>query len=222
MMRAGMKRVAVVILVALGLCVPVALAAKGDPQKKITKAGQAQAVRAGLRKADFPAGWTQKPNQKNNNEDNPRCSYYNPDQSDLVEIGDFDSPDFEQADGSSVSSSTGVFRTVAMAKTGYSRVAMPALPRCLAELFKKGTGANNPTTVVSAKPLSFPRYGDQSNAYRVLASVKTPSVRVRVYLDIFLLRQGATAVAVLALGINHALPTQLEQSLVGKLASRAK
>jgi hypothetical protein len=219
-MMLAVKRAAVV-LVALGLCVPVALAAKGDPQKKITKAGQARAIAAGLQRADFPAGWKQgPPKPKKNNEADPRCSYYNPDQSDLVENGDYDSPDFDLADGSSVSSSTGVFQSVQMAKTAYSRVAQPALAKCLAELFKKGAGAAK-TTIFSSGPLRFPSYGDRSNAFRIVASVKAPTARVRVALDVFLFNHGAIDVAVLALGIGHPLPIALEQSLVAKLAARA-
>ena len=219
MMRRGMKWTAVV-LVALGLCAPVALAAKGDPQKKITKAGQARAVAASLRRADFPAGWTQHPHQQNTGAQ-PRCSTYNPDNSDLVEIGDYDSPDFDRPDGSSVSASTSTFRTAAMAKTGYTRIAKPELPRCLAELFAKGAKPS-PTTIFSARPLQFPAYGDRSNAYRITGSIKTPSARVRFVLDVFLVNRGPLDIAVLMIGIGNPLPAQFEQSLVGKLASRAK
>ena len=211
-----------VVLVALGLCVPVALAAKGDPQKKLTKSGQADAIAASLHRGDFPpTGWTQQPKQPNQtSESNPRCSYYNPDQSDLVEIGNYDSPDFDRADGSSISSSTGVFRTGAMARTAYSRVAKPALVKCLAELFKKGAGATK-TTIFSARPLQFESFGDRSVAYRIVASVKAPSARIRAYLDVVLVNKGATDLAFLGLGIQNPLSTVLEQSLVGKVTARA-
>ena len=48
-----------------------------------------------------------------------------PDQCDLVEIGDYDSPDFDLVDGSTISSSSGVIKTVAFGKTAYARVAKP-------------------------------------------------------------------------------------------------
>ena len=85
---------------------------------------------------------------------NPRCSTYNPDQSDLVEIGDYDSPDFSRPDGTFVSSTTGVFKTAAMARTGYARVAVPALPHCFAEIFKKGITKPSSATIFSSGPLS--------------------------------------------------------------------
>jgi hypothetical protein len=216
------NKAAVVVLLVAGLCVPVALAAQGEPQKKLTKAGQARAKSVALRQADFPAGWVQQPVPKNKkSESNPRCSYYSPDNSDLVEIGDYDSPDFNRADGSSISSSTGVFRTVQMAKTAYRRLAVPLLGKCFAEIFRKGITAPNSATIFSSGTLQFPTVGDQSHAYRISASVKTPAGRVRVAVDIVLLNKGAIDVAVIMLGIGNPLPASLETSLVGKLAARA-
>jgi hypothetical protein len=218
MMRA-VKGVAVLVL-ALALCVPAALAGKGEPQKKLTPAGQAKAKRASLTAADLP-GWKATPHKKSSDDSDPRCSYYNPDQSDLVEIGDYDSPDFDRADGSSVTVTTGVFRTAQMAKTAYSRVAQPALAKCLGELFKKGGGGPN-VTIFSAKRLEFPSYGDRSDAFRIVASVKaSPTRRVRVYLDALILNKGQVDIAMLALGITNPLPPGLEQRLMAKLASRA-
>jgi hypothetical protein len=212
------KRLAVVLL-GFGLCTPVALAAKGDPQKKLTAAGQAWAKKASLRPGDLP-GWRATPHKKANDESEPRCSYYNPDQSDLVEVGDYDSPDFDRANGSSISVSTGVFRSVQMAKAAYGRVAQPALAKCLAELFKKGAGATR-TTIFSSGRLQFPSYGDRSDAFRIVASLRAPTARVRVYLDVFLVNKGAVDIAMLALGISSPLPSGLEQSLVARLAARA-
>jgi hypothetical protein len=214
------KRAAVVLLAA-ALCAPVALAGKGEPQRKLTKAGQARARAAALQRSDFPAGWTQHPARKTNGQSDPRCSFYNPDQSDLVEIGKYDSPDFAQPDGSTISSTTGVFRSIRMAKTAYARVARPELAKCLAELFKQGAGAAN-TRIFSAARLKFPSYGDRSDAFRIVASVKAPAARVRVYLDAFFVNRGAIDVAVLGVGVRRPLPVALEQRLVASLAQRAQ
>jgi hypothetical protein len=108
-----------------------------------------------------------------------------------------------------------------MAKTAYSRVAQPELAKCLAELFRKGAGVGK-TTVFSATKLAFPHFGDRSDAYRIVAAVKTPAVRVRAYLDVFLVNRGAVDLAILAVAINRAPSPQLEQKLVGALASRAQ
>jgi len=92
--------------------------------------------------------------------------------------------------------------------------------KCLAELFKKGTGLRK-TTIVSARPLQFKSFGDQSVAYRIVASVKAPNARIRAYLDVVLVNKGASDLAFLGLGIQKPLSTVLEQSLVGKVTARA-
>ena len=91
--------------------------------------------------------------------------------------------------------------------------------KCLAELFEKGAGATK-TTILSAAPLNFKRYRDQSIAYLV-ASVKTPTAAVRAYLDVILANTGATDIAFLAIGIQKPLSAALEQSLVGNVTARA-
>jgi hypothetical protein len=210
-------------LVVVGLAALLAgsaYAAQGDPQKKLTKAGQTRARAVALRLADFGPGWKSEPST-NKSESNPRCSTYNPDQSDLIEIGDYDSPDFSRPDGTFISSTTGVFKTAAMARTGYARVAVPALPHCFAEIFKKGITKPSSATIFSSGPLSFPAYGDHSNAYRITSSVKTPSGRVRATIDLVVFNRGQIDVAIIFLGINQTLPASLEQGLVARVAARA-
>jgi hypothetical protein len=129
------RRATLIALAIAALVVPVALAAQGEPQKKLTRAGQARARAAALTAADVGPGW--KASRTPSNDSRPRCSYYNPDQSDLIEIGDYESPDFNRADGSFVSSSTGVFKSARMARTAYARVAVPPIARCFGELFQK-------------------------------------------------------------------------------------
>ena len=68
-------------------------------------------------------------------------------------------------------------------------------------MFKKGAGATK-TTILSAAPLNFKRDRDQSIAYRIVASVKTPTAAVRAYLDVILANTGATDIAFLAIGIQ--------------------
>jgi hypothetical protein len=215
----GSVRRAVIVCVSAVLVVPVALAAAGDPQKKFTKAGQAKARSVSLKLTDFGAGWKQGPPAKKD-ESNPRCSTYNPDQSDLIEIGSYDSPDFSRPDGTTVSSSSGVFKTVAMAKKAYSRVVVPQLPNCFAELFKKGITAPNSATVYSSGPLAFPSYGSRSNAYRIKVAVKTPSGTVPATIDLVVFNKSAIDVAIIIVAIFKPLPSAFEQSLVAHVAAR--
>jgi hypothetical protein len=197
----------------------VALAANGEPRHAFTRADQARAKAASLRLSDFAPGW--KATRSTTSDSSPRCSTYNPDQSDLVETGKYDSPDFTRtSDSSFVSVSTGIFRTAAMAKRGYARVAAPQLPACFGELFAKGITKPSSAKVLSAAPIPFPRAGERSNAYRLVASVKTPSATVSVTADIVLFNKGRTDVAMIFLGIAKPLPASLEQSAVARVLSR--
>src|SRR5438105_11999242 len=73
--------------------VAVATAAKGDPKKVIVPAVQAKAKAINVRLSDLPAsGWRAR--KASTSTSNPRCSSYNPDQSDLTENGDAHSPEF--------------------------------------------------------------------------------------------------------------------------------
>jgi hypothetical protein len=207
------------LLLAAAVLVPVALAANGEPQKQLTKAGQAKAKAIALHKADFPAGWVGKPNT-NTSQGSPRCSTYNPDQSDLIENGDYDSPDFSRADGSFVSSSVGVFKTLKMARTGYARVARPELASCFGELFKKGA-APAKVQLLHVGTLGFRRLGDRSNAYRLTANVTVQNTTLPVAIDIVTFSRGRVDVAMIFLGIRAPLPASFEQALAGKVAARA-
>lgn len=217
MRRAG----ALGVVVAAAVVVGTALAAPGDPQKKLTKADQARARAASIRLSDLGTGWKAVPSGKKDS-GSPRCSNYNPDQSDLVETGDYDSPDFTRKDGSFVSSSTGVFRTAQMARTGYGRVAVPALASCFAELFEKQVVKPNTLQVVGTGPLAFPALGDRSAAYRVRMTYKTPTASVPFTTDLVVFNKGRADVALIFLGIGQPLPQAAERELSARVVSRVR
>ena len=205
-----------------GALVPAAWAADGKPQHAFTKADQARARAVSLRLSDFASGWTASRSAGTTAGAEPRCANYHPDQSDLVETGKYDSPDFTRnSDHSFVSVSTGVFKTAEMAKRGYARVAVGQLPACFGELFARGITKPSSAKVVSAGPIAFPKAGDRSNAYRLVASVKTPAVTLPVTADIVLFNKGRTDVAMIFLGIARPLPASLEQAAVARVLSRA-
>lgn len=206
----------VLALVAAALAVPAALAANGEPQHQFTRADQAKAKRASLKLSDFAAGWKADPGSSGSGA-SPKCKSYNPDQSDLVETGKYNSPDFTRGDGSFVSVATGVFKTTAMAKTAYSRVATPALPGCFGELLGKQTKV----TVASAGPRKFPAIGERSNAYRLVVGIKTPKETVNATIDMVLFTKGRTDVAMIFFGLGGPLPSSLQQAAVARVLSRA-
>ncbi len=215
-----MLRRAILLGVLALVVVPVSLAANGEPQKRLTKADQARARAASLRLADLGRGWTAKPSGPDSGS-NPRCSSYNPDQSDLIETGHYESPDFTRQDGSFVSLSTGVFKSIGMAKSAYSRVAKPTLPACFAEIFRKGTGNPKAVKIARVGALDFPKYGDRSNAYRLTGTIAVQTQTVRFAIDLVLFNRARIDAAMIFVGIGGALPASLEQALVGRVAKRA-
>ena len=73
-----------------------------------------------------------------------------------------------------------------------------------------------------AGPLTFPKAGDRSNAYRLAVSVKTPTATLPVTADMILFNKGRTDVAVIFLGIGKPLPATLEQQAVSLILSRVR
>ena len=202
--------------------VAAAAASKGDQKKVIIPAVQAKAKAINVRLSDLPkAGWVVKPASSGGS--TPRCSYYEPDQSDLTENGDADSPEFTLSSGSFVSSTTGIFKTAAQGRTAYSRVIQPDLPKCLAELFKNGTGQPAKVTIVSSGAVAFPQLAERTNAYRILADFKASAKQtIRVYLDVVAMNLGKVDVAIFFTGIGSAFTGSFERGLATKVAARMK
>jgi hypothetical protein len=153
----------VVVLTALLLAAGIAAAGNPHlPKQAIVPAVQAKAKAINVKLADLPAaGWKAKPSGPDTG--TPRCSFYNPDQSDLTENGNAKSPEFTLPSSSFVSSSTSIFKTAGQGRTAYARVVQPKLPKCLAELFRKGA-APTKVTIVSSAERAFPKLAERSNS----------------------------------------------------------
>ena len=198
----------------------VAAADTGDPKKVIVPAVQAKAKAINVQLSDLPGtGW--KPHVSSSNGSSPRCSYYEPDQSDLTENGDANSPEFTLSSSSFVSSTTGIFVSAKQGRTAYARVIQPALPKCLAEVFRKGIGHPSQVAILSAAAVPFPQLAERTNAYRIVAALKPPkNVTVKVYLDVVAMNRGKVDVAVFFAGIGGSFSGPFEQGVAAKVASR--
>jgi hypothetical protein len=186
-----------------------------QPRQAIKPAVQARARAISLRAADLPG-----PHWDTATAAAPpdaiRCSFYKPDQADLTVNGRADSPTFHRADGSDVASSVSVYASAAQARTAFRRVAQPAFPRCLADIFGSGAG----TTKVAAGPLPFPRFGDRSAAFRVSLVVTSFGRKVPVVLDIVIVNRGRVVTAVYFDGVGSAFPASFEKHVIGRIAAR--
>jgi hypothetical protein len=211
------------VVVLAGVLLAAGTAVAGNPhapKKALVPAVQARAKAINVKLADLPAaGWKAKAAGPDTG--TPRCSDYNPDQSDLTENGNVASPQFTLPSTSFVSSSTSIFKTAAQGRTAYARVVRPKLPKCLAELFQKGAAPAR-VTVVSAAVKPFPKLAERSNAYRIAAGVRTSAGTIPVYLDVVVMNRGKVDVVIFFAGITQAFSEPFQRSLAARVAARAK
>jgi hypothetical protein len=212
-------RLGAVLVAALVAAAVATAASPRDPKKVIIPAVQAKAKAINVQAGDLPKALGFKAKPASPDTGNPRCSYYNPDQSDLTENGDAKSPEFTLASGPFISSSASIFKTAVQGRTAYTRVVQPKLPNCLAEIFRKGA-APTKVTIVSAKEVSFPKLAERSNAYRIVASFKSGSKRIPVYLDIVVMNRGKVDVVIFFAGIGDFFNGVFEHGVAAKVAAR--
>jgi hypothetical protein len=211
------------VTIALLAVAGTALAASNpnEPKKVIIPTVQAKAKAVNVKLSDLPAaGWKAKPAGPDSG--SPRCSYYNPDQSDLTENGDANSPQFTLPSSSYISSNTSIFKTAGQGRAAYTRVIQPKLPKCLAELFKKGAGSNAQVTIISAAERSFPKLADRSNAYRLVADFKVSTQKIRTIVDFIVFNHGKVDTVIFFVGLGGSYKDSFEQGVARKVAARAQ
>jgi hypothetical protein len=214
-------RLAAAVVVGLALAGVATAATSGEPKKVIIPAVQAKAKAINIRLSDLPASLGFKPKASNPDTGTPKCSYYNPDQSDLTENGDAKSPEFTLASSSFIASSTSIFKTASQGRTAYARVVQPKLPKCLAELLQKGA-APAQVVIVSAQERAFPKLAERSNSYRVQAYVKSGKQKIPIYYDIVVMNRAKVDTVIFFAGIGDFFNTRFEQSLAAAVAARTK
>jgi hypothetical protein len=186
----------------------VVLRVKTDPKLSVRARDRALARQAALKVKDFPTGWepyvSTLPIEL--------CTRFKPDLSALTATGEWDSPAFV-TDTAGAASSTTVYATVDDARTAFRKEAQLAVARCFADDVRKDPDA----TVHSVGPLSFPRVGHETRAFRVVAEFEREGVG---YLDLISLRRGRVVVHMWVSSIDVPLDP-LERSLAAAVAARA-
>jgi hypothetical protein len=217
---------AVVSLLALvagaALAVPAALADPTDPQKRFTPADQKLARGIVVTQADLPGTGWRGSRSPSSADPSLGCAGFRPDLSDLVETGRAEGLDLERADGLYVTSTTGVFRTPAMAKAAFARVAAPRLAGCLRSIFSESLGSQPGREVkkVTRRPSPVPRVTALTRGYRLEVLIAASGQTVRSVLGVVLLGRDRANVALLAVGIGRAFPTAPLAALARAVASR--
>jgi len=160
-----------------------ALAARGDPQKKITPADQARAKAMLLRQSDFGPGFNA---ERAGGDYDYYCRAL--DESDLTLTGEAESPTFT-AGFQGIGSASQVYASIANANTSWRRGTSSAGVACAAAAYRSLSRSEG-VRFVSYRKIAFPSVAPRTVAYRWITSANG----VRIYADlVFLMRSRAQA-----------------------------
>ena len=205
-----MRRVLSLALLLALLCTGVALAARGEPQKRITPADQARAKAMLLRASDFGLGFRAMPPSPQ--EADIYCKAL--DESDLTLTGEAKSPTF-QGGVEFVSSLAQVYESAADSAASWRRGTSAAGDACVREQFRRGFRGQG-ARLERFTRMAFPRLAERSVAYRLVVS----SQGVRAFLDVVALKQGRAQAALLLGSALTPMPREVEVRLAGTVARR--
>jgi hypothetical protein len=177
----------VVALVSSG----AALAARGDPQKRINAADQARAKAMLTRKADLGLGYRAFPS--GSGDFDGYCKAL--DESDLTVTGEAKTPTFVSG-LVTVNTNSTVYESVADANASWRRGTSSAGIACITNLLRTEF-AKGGLRLLSLRTLPFPRLAAKTASYRVAFTRQSQGVTVRAYVDLVVLQQARAQVAVL-------------------------
>jgi hypothetical protein len=154
-----------------------------------TPAGNTAAHKALLRRADLGAGWFAGATPKKVG--TLTCTTAAPPKG-VIETGSAVSPTFQAgATGPFVSQSAYVYSNAAGATKLFAHVSGSTAAKCLAQSFLGADPSNSVTfTVTKQQALRAPKVNGTATAYRVVGRATVSAQRVRVYVDIVLIRRG--------------------------------
>jgi hypothetical protein len=201
---------AMVLLLAL-LGAGAALAARGDPQKRITPADQARAKAMLLRPADFP-GFRVGPAT---GDSDVYCAAL--DASDLTLTGEAAGRQF--ASGAAFAGSSAlVYESTADANAAWRRNTSAAGERCGRTLLRTEY-AKQGVRLVSLRRIAFPRVAQRSVAYRARFVARTPQGEIPLTMDVVGLMHSRAQATVVA-GSLLVTPDRTATSRLARLVAK--
>ena len=203
-----MRRLAVVVFALALVGSGAALAARGDPQRKLTPGDQARARAMLVRQVDMGPAFRSTPVS---GRDDFYCAAL--DESDLTLTGEARSPSFAST-VEFVSSQAYVYRTRADANASWQRGTSAAGQKCLRQGLRDELQGST-VRLVSFKKIAFPKLAQRSVAYRAIADQQG----VRVYLDLVALQEGRAQVAIVY-GAGLSAPPKAEELRLARTVAR--
>ena len=204
-----MRRLAVVVFALALVGAGAALAARGDPQRKLTPSDQARARAMLVRQVDMGPAFRSTP--ASGRDDGLYCAAL--DESDLTVTGEAESPGFAST-VEFVSSQAYVYRTRADANASWQRGTSAAGQKCLRQGLRRELQGGT-VRLVSFKKIAFPKLAQRSVAYRAIAEQQG----VRVYLDLVALQEGRAQVAIVY-GAGFSAPPKPEELRLARTVAR--
>jgi len=177
-----------------------------DPKLARRARDQALARSANLKLTDFPLGW-----EALTGIPVSQCAAFEPNLSDLTATGEAMSPVLV-SDAAAAFSSSSLFLSEAQARAAFRREARLAAARCTADELMD----DEDVSVLSVGPLSFPRLGNETRAFRIVAS-DDEGVG---YIDLVSFRRGRVVVHIWFGSGGE--PLSIEHELAAKVAARAR
>jgi hypothetical protein len=223
--RSVRRRLVVFLLVCLAVPA-VALAADGEPKKKIVAADQRKAASLVLKRSDFLAGF--KRTTTSDSGEDLDCAGYNPDQSDLTLTGEAETTFTHTGGFPSVYTFSNVFVSSKDALASWTRSVKPALARCLGEAFREAAAGDGASVkLVSAGRMAFPKLAPRTAAFKVVLRVtvteKGETATVPFTIHVLALGHGRGDVGLMAMhpgvGLASADLREFGQLLASRLAA---
>ena len=205
-----MRRLFAVALLLALVCAGTALAARGDPQKRLTPADQARAKAMLLRTSDFGLGFQALPSSPQKAD--IYCKAL--DEADLTLTGEAESRTF-QGGVEFASSVAQVYQSTRDSAASWKRGTSAAGDACVHEQFRRGFQGQGARLERFART-PFPRLAERSIAYRLVIS----SQGVRVFLDVVALKQGRGQAGLLLGSALTPMPRDEELRLARIVARR--
>lgn len=205
-----------------------------DEQERLTPQDQGRARSVVIRRSDLGVGWVGKRSTSRDDED-LRCSYYDPDLSDLTITGRADSLDFSRTSQTALGmaqSDADVYATSAQLASAWRRVLRPAAIRCLREriaekladeLAQSAPGVT--ARVLSSGRLALPRLAPLTAAYRFVVRFDVDSTaggaqQVDFTIDVIFLGRGRGVVSTILGSLPEPPARAFELSLARTISAR--
>jgi len=187
----------------------------------------AAAVNLGL--ADFPTEWRSTPvpaatadaNVENNRALADCMGRPRPEE---IRTALADSEDFSAPDNRRVTSSVQVVRTEELARDDFAALRTDQALACHkaqidAEFARQLPPEASAQTAIERLP-DFPLFGEETVAYRLVATTLERGGQVRRVIDLVFLRKGRVEASVNFLNLNSAFPADLQRTLLQRMVSR--